>query len=382
MTIDFDLPEELQLFQKMMRRFVDRELIPLESSGELDEATRDALREKAKAAGLWMLDVPEELGGQGLGALGMSIFWEELSRTVAVAPRDTRIFRSLIGPILLGLEGAQKERFLMPIIQGTWTPCFAITEADAGSDPALMRTQAVRDGDDYVINGVKRFITDARQADVVQLIAYTDRSKGLRGLSCFLVEMRTPGVAVTADYDTMMGDRPCEVTFENVRVPAANLVGVEGDGMALAQRWITEGRILRHGARSLGVAERCLELGVSYTRQRQTFGAPLATRQAIQFMLADTYAELQQARLLVRDAALDLDRGRDVRLKSWIAKSQGTEMGFRAVDRCMQMHGGLGLTTEMPIERMWREQRSYTITEGAAEVMRASIARKVYDIYE
>ncbi|KKW93101.1 hypothetical protein YP76_09155 [Sphingobium chungbukense] len=380
--MDFDLPEDLQLFQTLMRRFVDRELIPLEPRGELDAATHDMLREKAKAAGLWMLDVPVELGGQGLGAVGMSIFWEELSRTVAISPRDTRVFRSLVGPILLGLKREQKERFLMPVLRGDWTPCFAITEADAGSDPTSIRTVAVRDGDHYVINGVKRFITDARRADVVQLIAYTDKSKGLRGLSCFLVEMRTPGVSVTADYDTMMGDRPCEVTFDNVRIPATNLVGSEGDGMALAQQWITEGRILRHGARSLGVAERCLELGISYSRQRQTFGAPLAARQAIQFMIADTYAELQQARLLVRDAALDLERGRDVRLKSWIAKSQATEMGFRAVDRCMQMHGGMGLTTEMPIERMWREQRSFIITEGAAEVMRASISKKVYDLYE
>jgi acyl-CoA dehydrogenase len=380
--MDTDLPEELQLFQQVMRRFVDAELIPLERSGPLDQATQERLREKAKAAGLWMLDVPAELGGQGLGALGMSIFWEQLSRSVTVAPRDTQIFRSLIGPILLGLQGEQKERFLMPVIRGESTPCFAITEADAGSDPGSMRTRAVRDGDHYVINGVKRFITDARRADIAQLIARTDPSKGLQGLSCFLVDMRTPGVAVTADYDTMMGDRPSEVTLEDVRIPLANLIGAEGDGMALAQRWITEGRILRHGARSLGVAERCLELGTSYSRQRQTFGAPLATRQAIQFMIADTYAELQQARLLVRDAALDLERGRDVRLKSWIAKSQATEMGFRAVDRCMQLHGGMGLTTEMPIERMWRQQRSFMITEGSAEVMRASIARKVYELYE
>lgn len=380
--MDFDLPEELQLFQNMMRRFVDNELIPLEPRGELDDATRDALREKAQAAGLWMLDVPVELGGQGLGPLGMSIFWEELSRTVAVPSRDTYIFRSLIGPILLGLEDQQREQFLMPVIRGEMTPCFAITEADAGSDPGAMRTRAVRKGDHYVINGVKRFITGARKADIAQLIAYTDPSKGLRGLSCFLLDMRTPGVSVTADYDTMMGDRPCEVTLQDVRIPVANLVGAEGDGMALAQRWITEGRILRHGARSLGVAERCLELGTSYSRQRKTFGALLASRQAVQFMLADTYAELQQARLLVRDAAQDLELGRDVRLKSWVAKSQATEMGFRAVDRCMQIHGGMGLTTEMPIERMWREQRSFMITEGAAEVMRVSIARKVYDLYE
>lgn len=380
--MDFDLPEDLQIFRQMLRRFVDTELIPLEARGELDDATRRSLREKAQAAGLWMLDVPVELGGQGLSALGMSIFWEELSRTVAIGPRDTHIFRSLVGPILLGLQGEQKERFLMPVICGEATPCFAITESDAGSDPASMRTRAIRDGDHYVINGVKRFITDARRADIVQLIAYTDPAKGLRGLSCFVVDMRAPGIAVTADYETMMGDKPCEVTFQDVRVPATNLVGVEGDGMMLAQRWITEGRILRHGARSLGVAERCLELATSYSRQRHTFGAPLATRQAIQFMVADIYAELQQARLLVRDAAVDLDRGRDVRLKSWIAKCQATEMGLRAADRCMQIHGGMGLTTEMPIERMWREQRSFLITEGAAEVMRSSIAKKVYDLYD
>lgn len=376
------LPEELQFFQQTMRRFVDKELIPLEPRGELDEPTREALREKAQRAGLWMLDVPVELGGQGLGALGMSVFWEELSRTVAVSARDTHIFRSLIGPILLGLQGEQKERFLLPVIRGEATPCFAITEADAGSDPGSMRARAVRDADHYVINGVKRFITDARRADIAQVIVYTDPSKGLRGLSCFLVDMRTPGVCVTADYNTMMGDRPSEITLTDVRIPVANRVGAEGDGMALAQRWITEGRILRHGARSLGVAERCIELGTAYSRRRQTFGAPLASRQAIQFMIADTYAELQQARLLVRDAAFDLERRRDARLKSWIAKSQATEMGFRAVDRCMQLHGGVGLTTDMPIERMWREQRSFLITEGAAEVMRASIARKVYELYE
>jgi acyl-CoA dehydrogenase len=380
--MDTDLPEELQLFQQVMRRFVDAELIPLERSGPLDQATQERLREKAKAAGLWMLDVPAELGGQGLGALGMSIFWEQLSRSVTVAPRDTHIFRSLIGPILLALKGEQRERFLMPIIRGEATACFAITEPDAGSDPGSIRTRAKREGDSYIINGVKRFITDARRADFAQLIARTDSSRGTQGLSCFLLDMHSPGVAVTTDYSTMMGDRPCEVTLQDVCVPVASRVGAEGDGMKLAQGWITEGRILRHGARSLGVAERCLELGTAYSRQRQSFGAPLATRQAIQFMIADTYAELQQARLLVRDAAVDLDRGRDVRLKSWIAKTQATEMGFRAVDRCMQIHGGVGLTTDLPIERMWREQRSFMITEGAAEVMRASISKKVYELYE
>jgi acyl-CoA dehydrogenase len=375
------LSEELELVRRQVRRFVDTELIPLERQATLDQSTKDWLRDAAKTAGLWQAEIPEALGGGGLDIMGRAVFWEEISRSPVIPPREFSIFGPMVGPLLLGLGGEQREEFLLPVLCGEKTACFAQTEPDAGSDPGAMRTRAVRDGGDYVITGTKRWITDAKTADFAQLMAMTDPAAGVRGISCFLVNMRSPGVSVTAEYNTMMGDRPCEVVFDSVRVPARNLVGREGDGFKLGQRWITEGRILRHGARSCGVAERSLELMCSYAKQRHTFGEPLANRQAVQFMIADTYAELQSARAAVHTAARRADAGEDVRLESWIAKTYGTEMGFRAADRCMQVHGGIGLSTEMPIERMWREQRSFIITEGAAEVMRSSIARKVLDIY-
>lgn len=379
----FDLPEELDLYRRSVRRFVDEELIPLEHTQRngFDRAIVPELRAKARKAGLWLLDTPEEDGGQGLSHLAQAVFWEEISRSVTVPPRNFEVFGPMLGPILSGLTGDLRQRYTLAVAAGDRKSCFAQTEADAGSDPAAMRTRATREGDFWRINGVKRFITDAREADFCQLMAVTNPELGVRGISCFLVDMNLDGVKITADFDTMMGDRPSEIVFDNVLVPAENLVGREGDGFRLGQEWITRGRIFRHGARSVGVAERCLALGASYAKQRVTFGAPLASRQAVQFMLADTYAEMQQVRLLVWRAAQKLDQGEDARMDSWLAKTYGTEMGFRAADRCMQIHGGMGLTTDLPIERMWREQRSFIITEGPAEVMRAAIARRVLEQY-
>jgi acyl-CoA dehydrogenase len=209
----------------------------------------------------------------------------------------------------------------------------------------------------------------------------TDRSKGSRGgISCFLVDMNTPGVKITTKYQTMMGDAPCEIVFDNVRVPASHRVGAEGEGFKFGQKWLGVGRI-KHGARALGVAERCLELAVSYAKQRVTFGKPLADRQAIQFMLVDSYVELKAARLMVHEAACKLDAGEDNRVDAYISKSNADEMAFRVADRCMQIHGGIGLTTDLPIEKMWRQQRSYRITEGATEVMKMVIARHVLKTY-
>jgi acyl-CoA dehydrogenase len=168
--------------------------------------------------------------------------------------------------------------------------------------------------------------------------------------------------------------------FDNVRVPASHRVGGEGEGFKLGQQWIGVGRV-KHGARALGVAERCLEMAVSYAKQRVTFGRPLAERQAIQFQLVDCYTELQSARLLVYQAASKLDNGEDARVDAYLCKSVADEMAFRVADRCMQIHGGIGLTTDLPIEKMWRQQRSYRITEGATEVMKMVIARHVLKTY-
>lgn len=367
------LSAELQEFKHGLRRFVDRELIPLEGEALSGEA-KSNLQDKAKSAGLWMVDVPEDLGGQGLTLLAMSVFWHEISRTITVPARDYSIFGPSVGPILLGLSGEQREKYLYPVLKGEKTACFAQTEPDAGSDPSSLRTKAVRSGDGYILNGTKRFITGAKDADFAQVIALTDPEKKARGgMSCFLVDMNSPGLSLGATQQTMMGDRPSEIVFEDVAVPVENLVGDEGNGFRVAQSWINQGRI-RHGARACGVAERCLEITMDYIKQRSTFGEPLSHRQGVQWILADCHTELHATGLMVQDAARKLDDNEQARAETYMVKIFGDEMGFRVADRCMQLNGGMGLTTDLPIEKFWRDQRSFMITEGPSEVLRTALA--------
>lgn len=381
--MDLALPDELFAFQDMFSRFVERELIPLEGklgeNGKLSEGDRRNVIKQAKELGLWLLDVPEELGGAGLGALGMSLFWEEVSRTTAVPARDHSMFGPSVGPILETLSGDLAKRFRDPVCRSEKTACFAQTEPDAGADPRAMRTRAVRDGSDYVVNGIKRFITQADTADFAQLMVKTPSPDGGRDrISCLMVDMDSPGIRISAKHRTMMGDAPSEIVFDNVRVPMTNRVGEEGQGFALAQKWINLGRI-RHGARACGVARRCIEMTARYANERITFGEPLANRQSLQWALADSRTELHATQLMVRQAAWKLDQGQDIRLESYMVKLYGDEMGFRVADRCLQFHGGMGLTLEMPIQKLWRDQRSFMITEGPSEVMRMAIARRILE---
>ena len=378
--MDLELPEELKLLKQTVRTFVDRELIPIEmhsmDGSSLRPEIRADLERKAKELGLWLLDVPTEYGGQGLGLLGMVVVWEEVTRSIALPPRGPGVFGPDVKPVLFTLTPAQKEKYLYPVLRGEKTTAFAQSEPDAGSDPGAMRTTAVRKGDHYVINGYKRWITKAEDADFLQLVAATDRSKGSRGgLSMFLVDTDAPGVKIVRRTPTMMSDMPCEVALDDV--PVENLIGREGDGMRQAQSWITAGRLYQ-ACRGLGVASRCLELAIGYARQRVTFGAPLADRQAVQFMIADSFMEHHMVQLMVYSLAARTDAGVAARHESYMAKIAGTELGFRVADRCMQIHGGVGLATEMPISQMWRDARSFMITEGPVEVMRMALAREIF----
>jgi acyl-CoA dehydrogenase len=380
--MDLELPEELRMLKETVRQFVDRELIPIEMTAmdgsDMKPDVRKSAEEKAKKAGLWHLDVPTEYGGAGLNLLGLSVVWEEVARTIAMPPRGPLVFGPDLRPILFTLTPEQKEKYLHPVLRGEKRTAFAQSEPDAGSDPGAMRTTAVRQGDHYVINGTKRWITNAHKADFFQLVAATDRSKGSRGgLSMFLVDADTPGVKIMRKTPTMMGDEPCELAFDDVKVPAGNMIGKEGDGMRAAQSWITAGRLYQ-ACRGLGVAKRCLDLMVSYAKQRVTFGAPIADRQAVQFMIADSYTEHHMTQLLVYSVAARTDAGVAARHESFMAKIAGTELGFRVADRCMQIHGGMGLATEMPISKMWRDARSFMITEGPVEVMRMVLAREIF----
>jgi acyl-CoA dehydrogenase len=373
------------MLRDMVRRFVDRELIPLEGKSlqgaVLKPDIEARLVARCKELGLWQIDVPEEFGGQGLGQLGRAVVWSEIGRTVALPPRGVRILGPEIRAPLYALEGELRERYLMPSIRGEREGCFAQTEPDAGSDPGAMRTTAVRDGDEYVINGVKRFITGADRADFALLMAATDRAKGSHGgISCFVLDMDTPGVRLGTRYETLTGETPWEIVFEDVRVPVTHRIGGEGEGFSLGQKWLTAGRI-KQGARALGATRRCLELASAYAKQRVTFGQPLARRQSVQWRLVDTYVALEAATLLVHRAAARQDRGQGDRNEAFLVKLYCTEMAWQAAEMCLQVHGGIGLTTDLPVERLWRDQRSHMITEGTPEIMRMALARHVLNAF-
>lgn len=381
--MDFELPEELQLIKKTVRDFIDREVIPLEreyrpESEDMPEHLLKPLQEKAKTMGFWQLDVPQEYGGAGLDLLTRCVIMEEVARTVALPFRTNELFGHEVKPVLFHCNEEQKERFLFPVLRGEKKICFAQTEPDAGSDPASMRTRAIRDGDDFILNGTKRFITGAGNSDYAQLMAVTDPEKRARGgITCFMVDMKSSGVTLERQWPTMMGDAPWQIVFENVRVPAANVIGGVGQGFSLAQKWIQEGRIRGHGAWSLGIAQRALDMMIDYAHDRVTFGRPLAERQAIQFMVADSAMELHAARLLVYECAWRQDRGEDVRNLSYMVKITCVEMASRVVDRAIQVHGGVGLTKDLPLEWWYRQVRSIRITEGATEVLRWRLARNL-----
>jgi len=383
--LNFELPEEIRMLKDTVRKFVDRELIPIErtarNNNKLKPEVAAALKSKTEALGLAGYDVPRAYGGLGMGLVAKVTVWAELSRSIALPSRGVDIFGPNVSPILYHLDEAQKAKYLLPTLRGELNWCLAQTEPDAGGDPGSMRTTAVRQGDHYVINGVKRFITGANEADYAQLIAATDRAKGSHGgISAFIVDMKSPGVRLLRAQELVVDDRPWEIAFEDVKVPTANRIGEEGDGFKHAQHWLNVGRI-RHGARSLGVIERCLELATQYSKQRVTFGKPLADRQAVQWMLADMFMTHHQLRLMVYDAAWKYDQGRDIRAEAYMAKIFGDSQSFRAADNCMEIHGGLGLTTDLPIEKFWRDQRSMMITEGPIEILKMTLARHVLRTY-
>jgi acyl-CoA dehydrogenase len=385
--MEYPLSEEHQIFRETMKRFVDEEMIPFEmetcsADGELKPEWKEKYHARSKELGIWKMEVPEEFDGVGADLISLCIVWEQLGRTIAV---PTRGLGGIMGPQvrapLYELNEEMKKLYLYPVLNGEKKACFAQSEPDAGGDPSRMRTTAVLDGDEYVINGTKQWITDAGNADFAQLLAVTDKEKGSRGgISMFLVDMNSPGVSITGQFDTMMGDKPYQIHFDNVRVPIEKRIGEEGQGFALGQRFLANGR-LKHGSRGVGTAQRCLDMMCEYAKQRETFGEPLANRQAVQWMITDTYVELQAARLMVYNVADRAAEGNVDRTDGFIQKMYADELGFRAADRCLQVHGGIGLTTDLPIENFWRQSRSFRITEGPTEIMKMVIARNVLREY-
>ncbi|MBW0101023.1 acyl-CoA dehydrogenase family protein [Pseudonocardia sp. KRD291] len=374
------LPEELLLLRDTVRDFMDREVIPAESDAEPDafELPPDVLgplQAKARQAGLWCIGSPEEYGGTGMSLLEQCVVAEEAARCrMGLETPAAGAFGNDPPSVVFGGTEDQIRRFALPTIERGEKTFVALTEPSGGADPARsIRTTAVRDGDDWVLNGSKMWISGADTARWGIVFARTDPSRGRDGISCFLVDPSQPGFEATT-IPVIRSWAPCELTFTDHRVPARNLLGEEGKGFTLAQRWLGHGRV-RYAAVVLGVAREAIALAARYALQREAFGGPLADKQAVQWPLADSEIELRAARLLVYQAAAMGDRGEEFTVDASIAKVYATEAAGRIVDRCIQIFGGMGVAQEMPLERWYRELRVKRIGEGPSEVHRMLVAR-------
>ncbi|HLS56746.1 MAG TPA: acyl-CoA dehydrogenase family protein [Zeimonas sp.] len=376
-----DREETIQLLADAVRRFAREELVPAEPIVEETDQIPEAIVRQLKELGLFGMTVPEEFGGLGLG------MYEE-ARLVFEVAYASPVFRSYFGTTngvgTLGIvnDGTdeQKRRYLPRIATGELMASFCLTEPDSGSDAASLTTRAVRDGDHYVINGTKRFITNAVHAGLFTVFARTaPREAGAAGISAFLVERDTPGITVAPPYRKMgfRGSHESDVIFEDCRVPASALLGGrESGGFRSAMKSLDHAR-LHMAAVATGVCERLIDEGRRYAMERKQFGKPIASFQLIQGMLADSQAEAYAARAMVEKAARDKDAGRNVTMESACCKYFATEAAGRIADRMLQIHGGSGYIKEYPIERLYRDVRLLRIYEGTSQIQQLIIAREM-----
>ena len=374
-------PQTLNLLIESVARFVRDKLVPAEGIvAETDEIPAQLIHDM-RELGLFGLAIPEEFGGLGLTM-------EEEVRVAFELAWTSPAFRSLIGTNNgIGSQGLiidgtyeQKEKYLPRLASGELIASFALTEPDSGSDAASLRTSAVRDGDDYILNGTKRYITNAPEAGIFTMMARTDPTiKGAAGISAFLVEAGTPGLSL-GKRDIKMGQKgahTCDVILENCRVPVENLIGgKEGVGFKTAMKVLDKGR-LHIAAICVGAAERMLADSLAYAMQRQQFGKPIADFQLVQAMLADSKAEIYAARSMVIDAARRRDEGDDISTEASCCKLFASEMCGRVADRAVQIHGGAGYIADYAVERFYRDVRLFRIYEGTTQIQQLLIARNM-----
>ena len=379
--MDFSLSEEQQLIIKTTRDFVERELYPhekeVEETGVLRPELQRELQAKAIAAGLYAANMPTDVGGGGLDTVSWVMYEKELGRT------NYALHYNCVGRpsnILLACAGEQRERYLLPAVRGERVDCLAMTEPGAGSDLRAIRTTAVEKGGDFVINGTKHFISHADHADFVILLAATDTVQDARGtravLTAFLIDKGHPGFQVLDGYRNVShrGYNNCILQFDDCRVPRSAVLGEVHKGFEVANTWLGATR-LQVAATCLGRADRALELAKEWAVQRVQFGQQIGRFQGVSFKLADMAVELRAAELLVLEAAWKQDRRIATDMDMAIAKVKATEMLAMVADEALQIHGGMGLMSELPLERIWRDARIERIWDGTSEVQRHIISR-------
>ncbi len=380
--MDFTFPKEYQLFRRMVRDFAENEVRALPLARKIDREHRVPFETIQKAAKLGLMGVPfpQKYGGMGAGEIGYCILMEEVNKvcgsTACVIGAHTGI-----GAMAIYLDGTeeQKQKYLVPLARGEKIAAFALTEPEAGSDAAAITTRAVRDGDDYVLNGTKTFITNGGHADIISVMAVTDPSLGARGgVTAFIVEKEFPGFSVGTSENKMgiRGSNTAELIFEDCCVPKENVLGQFGAGFITFMKTLDIGRVSL-GAGCLGGAQACLEGSIQWAKTRQQFGAPIAQKQSVHFMIADMATEIEALRSLIYRTAWLVDTGQPFTKEAAMCKLYGSEVVHRCVDKTLQIHGGLGYSRDFWVERAFRDQRITEIFEGTSEIQRLVIARSM-----
>lgn len=374
--MNFSFSQEQMLLKQMLREFALNEVKPI--AAEIDEEERfpEETVEKMVKIGMMGIPFPKQYGGAGANYLEYAMAVEELSRVCATTGVILSAHTSLgAGPIAEWGTEEQKQKYLVPLAKGERLGAFGLTEPNAGTDAAGQQTTAVLDGDEYIINGSKIFITNAIYADTYNVMAMTDKSQGTKGISAFIVEKGTPGFTFGPKEKKMgiKGSATCELIFENVRVPKENLLGKEGYGFKIAMKTLDAGRI-GIASQALGIAQGAIDETIEYVKERKQFGRSLSQFQNTQFQLADMQAKIDAARMLVYRAADAKDKGFSYGVEAATAKLFAADTAMEVTTKCVQLFGGYGYTREYPVERMMRDAKITEIYEGTSEVQRMVIA--------
>jgi butyryl-CoA dehydrogenase len=375
----YELTEEQRMIQAMVREFAREVLLPTAAERDITkEFPADNIRQMGEL-GLMGMNVPPEFNGAGADTVSYSVALQEIAYACASTAVVMSVHNSVAcGPIYLFGSDYQKEHYLKPLAVGEKIGSFALTEPGAGSDPAGQKSRAVRDGDSYVINGTKMFITSGKNSDLTVVTAYTDKGQKHRGISAFIVEKGTPGFSVGKEEDKMglRASDTVELFLDDCRVPEENLLGTEGDGFVIAMASLDGGRI-GIASQSVGLSQACLDAAVSYAKERVQFNKPISQFQGIRWMIADMATEIEAARLMTFNAAAMRDRGENFSAAASMAKVFASEMANRIAYQALQIHGGYGYIKEFPVERYYRDARVFTIYEGTSEIQRKVIANHV-----